>query len=410
MSINYGAASSFAIVAYDNLTNAGTVTGDVAYTTGTPPTFSPAIGGGTVTSPVPITTAINAVLGQINGLTVTSMSNNDLNTEFTNILTINGTKVYGLTGNLINTAPFTIIGGPTDYAVFRVTGTIDFGFSIFASYPQNITFRSISDITLGNGTYSGAYISSALNSNINISNSKIIGRAISRHNINMNSNSTIYLPGFLQITLGLAENYAMLGSQFLYMDNAIDVKGFMGSDFLSYPERPILDSNGIQLFGSIPNAPIVNGAAAKQAIADVNTAIAQYLQLPEVYNGPAVGDLNPIITGPGLYTINGNLTLTTPITLNGSATDIYVFNVTGFINIPNYTNTNLSGGLLPQNVIFIASGYIIVSCYYITNGIYISTGDYAINNYTPLIGRLISIDSHAEIVAPNSSITAPQFA
>ena len=213
----------------------------------------------------------------------------------------------------------------------------------------------------------------------------------------------------MSISLGLAENYAMLGNTYLFMQNAGTVKGFMGSNFLSYPPDPSVDSNGIKLIaGSIPNAPIVNGAAAKQAIADVISAVDKYKLITEVYNGAPVGDLNTIITGPGLYTINNNLTLSTAIALNGSATDIYVFDVTGFIDIPNFTNTSLSGGLLPQNVIFIASGYIIVSCDYTTNGIYISTGDYALNGFTPLIGRLISINSYAQII--NAPITAPQFA
>jgi len=429
MSINYGAASSFAVVAYDNLTNSGTVTGDVAYTTGTAPTFSPAIGGGTVTQPVTpaITDAINVALGQINGLTpVTTISNNNLNTEFSNTLDITGTGTNVYTAaNLTNSAPFTIKGGPNDYAVFRVIGTINFGFSIFASYPQNITFRALSNTTLANGTYSGTYISSMVSSNINISNSKIIGRAFGRHNIDMNSNSTIYLPGFLPpISLGLAENYAMLGSKFLYIDlnnTNSTITGFMGSNFISYTpaqQSYPIDSNGINTNrGTIPNAPIVNGAAAKQAIEDVNTAITQYLNVGEVYNG-AGGDLSAIITAvPGRYTINGNLTTSADVTLTGSATDIYVFNVTGNINITK--NITLSGDLLPQNVIFIASGTIdiqTINTAVTVSGIYISTGNYADIYDSTLTGRLIStctntnntIDGDAG--CGNSTITAPQFA
>ena len=207
------------------------------------------------------------------------------------------------------------------------------------------------------------------------------------------------------ISLGLAENYAMLGSQFLYMDNAIDVKGFMGSDFLSYPERPILDSNGIQLFGSIPNAPIVNGAAAKQAIADVNTAISLYPVVTEVYNG-AGGDLDIIITGPGRYTINGSLTTNADVTLTGPG--IYVFNVTGNITI---TNNIDPGNILPQNVIFIANGSMDIGTNtpVTVSGIYISTGDFVYINNATLTGRLISTDKtnnrYASVI--NSTVTAP---
>ena len=81
----------------------------------------------------------------------------------------------------------------------------------------------------------------------------------------------------MSISLGLAENYAMLGSRYLYLEDVVDVNGFIGSNFLSYPPNSGINSNGIELIaGSIPNAPIVNGAAAKQAIADVKAAVLLY--------------------------------------------------------------------------------------------------------------------------------------
>ena len=418
MSINYGAASSFAIVASNYTDGPGTVTGNVAYNTGLPPTFNPTVGGGTVSLLTPaINAAINAAINQINGLPSTYlMNNNDLNTEFggnTLDITATGTNVYTAT-NLTNSAPFTIIGGLTDYAVFRVTGTILFGYNIFASYPQNVTFIASSDVTITdgnqNGKFNGTYIS---DTKVTISGSTLVGRAISIVNVTVSGfGAKIYLPGFLQfpqITLGLAENYAILGNTYLNFTSAGTVKGFMGSDFLSYAPVPGVDSNGIVLAsGSIPNAPIVNGAAAKQAIDDVNTAIPLYQAVTPVNNIIGPVSLNSIITGPGCYNISGNLTTNADVTLTGTGIYVFVFNVTGFIDIPNFKNTSLSGGLLPQNVIFIASGYIIVSCDYTTNGIYISTGDYALNGFTPLIGRLISINSYAQII--NAPITAPQFA
>jgi len=212
------------------------------------------------------------------------------------------------------------------------------------------------------------------------------------------------------ISLGLAENYAVLGNTYLDIQTAGTVKGFMGSNFLSYPPNPNLDSNGIRLIGSIPNAPIVNGATAKQAIADVNTAISQYLQRPEVYNDLAPFDLNSIITGPGRYTINGNLITNVDVTLRGSATDMYVFISTGSIEIMN--NITLSGDLLPQNVIFIASKNMFLGGSDLSTkyGIYISTSSSFANiEYTNLIGRLICPKARASIFS-SATITAPQFA
>ena len=216
----------------------------------------------------------------------------------------------------------------------------------------------------------------------------------------------------MSITLGLAENYAMLGNKFLYLEDVIDVKGFMGSDFLSYSPLPGINSNGIDLTGSIPNAPIVNGAAAKQAIADVNTAIPLYQAVTPAYppiTGPI--NLNATYISPGRYDIIGDLTTNVDVTLYGTATSIYVFNVTGKIYITN--NISLSG-LLPQNVIFIASDTVYIYNNVTVYGIYISTGNYAFIEGSALTGseltgRLICTGTAINAYTANqkSTIIAP---
>ena len=216
----------------------------------------------------------------------------------------------------------------------------------------------------------------------------------------------------MSISLGLAENYAMLGNKYLFMSYAGTITGFMGSNFLSYPPVPNVDSNGIQLiYGNIPNAPIVNGAAAKQAIDDVKTAIPQYQAVTPQYTGTNI--LNTSYNNPGCYNIIGNLTSNGVITLNGSATDIYVFNVVGvgvgYVGVIDiHDNIILTGELLPQNIIFIASNFI--SIYNSTvYGIYISTGNYVVIDTSTLIGRIISTDETTDgsVANQTSTITAP---
>jgi len=235
----------------------------------------------------------------------------------------------------------------------------------------------------------------------------------------------------MSISLGLAENYAMLGSKYLYMYNAGDVKGFMGSNFLSYPPVPNADSNGIVVGnGSIPNAPIVNGAAALQAIADVTTAVdimddfkdgGSYNGIPINVPIIAAGDqvLNNILTAPkndyiNVYKITGNLTMSAPVDFTVNASTVCIFIVGGDIEID--LNISRTGGILPQNIIFIANGHINIgtSVNSVTvSGIYISTGSSANiegNRFTEskLTGRLISTSINNGFVnIDKSSITAP---
>ncbi len=57
-----------------------------------------------------------------------------------------------------------------------------------------------------------------------------------------------------------------------------------------------------------------------------------------------------LITGlpAGVYTCAVNVTIPGTLTLNGSATDVWVFKITGKLTQSNGIHVNLTGGALPQ--------------------------------------------------------------
>ena len=89
--------------------------------------------------------------------------------------------------------------------------------------------------------------------------------------------------------------------------------------------------------------------------------------------------------------------------VDGKINTIYVFNVTGDIEI---TDDISLLGLLAKNVIFIANGYIEISNSVTVSGIYISTGNYVrMFSTSELTGRIISTDGFVGIT--NATINAP---
>lgn len=65
---------------------------------------------------------------------------------------------------------------------------------------------------------------------------------------------------------------------------------------------------------------------------------------------------------PGTYTWNtpgtagGNVNMTGNITLTGSATDIWIFQIEGILNLASGTNITLAGGAQPKNVFWVVAG------------------------------------------------------
>ena len=68
------------------------------------------------------------------------------------------------------------------------------------------------------------------------------------------------------------------------------------------------------------------------------------------------GTIGGVTLTPGLYTWTSGLNITTDITLSGSATDTWIFQVAGILNLANSAQIILSGGALPQNIVWQVAG------------------------------------------------------
>jgi len=64
---------------------------------------------------------------------------------------------------------------------------------------------------------------------------------------------------------------------------------------------------------------------------------------------------------PGTYTWGSNVTITGDITLTGSASDVWVFQVTGTLTIGNNVKIILAGGALPSNIFWQVTGAVTLS-------------------------------------------------
>ncbi len=70
------------------------------------------------------------------------------------------------------------------------------------------------------------------------------------------------------------------------------------------------------------------------------------------------GNLAGLTLVPGVYTFNGpgNVTITSNVTLSGSATDVWIFQIPGTLSLSSATSIILSGGALASNVFWAVAG------------------------------------------------------
>ncbi len=74
------------------------------------------------------------------------------------------------------------------------------------------------------------------------------------------------------------------------------------------------------------------------------------------FNELASGDLGGQTLAPGLYKWSSSVTMPSNVTISGSATDVWIFQIAGDISMAAGVNITMAGGALPQNVYWQVAG------------------------------------------------------
>lgn len=111
----------------------------------------------------------------------------------------------------------------------------------------------------------------------------------------------------------------------------------------------------------------------------------------------AMSDVNNELQGfpvgglpPGVYTCGVNITIPGDLTLNGNATDIWVFKTTGTLAQDAAMKVLLTGGALPQNVFWQVAGAVTVGSTAQFQGIILGKTAVAFGNLSSINGRILA--------------------
>ena len=117
------------------------------------------------------------------------------------------------------------------------------------------------------------------------------------------------------------------------------------------------------------------------------------------------GTLTDLTLAPGVYEWGSALNIPTDLTLNGGATDVWIFKVAGTLDMAAAKNVILSGGALAKNIFWQVSGAVTIGAGSHFEGIVLGQTSITFGNLASINGRLLA---QTAVVLDATTVTIPQ--
>jgi hypothetical protein len=204
------------------------------------------------------------------------------------------------------------------------------------------------------------------------------------------------------VDLGTAGNYVILAKSAISTVPASAITGDLGlspaaASFitgfsLSLPVGGAFSTSS-QVTGNIyaSDYAVPTPVNLTTAIGDMQTAYTDAAGRPTPdFSELATGEIGGLTLPPGLYKWTNTVTISSDVTLNGSATDVWIFQIAGGITQASGTNVTLTGGALPENVFWQSFGAVEIGTTAHMEGVILSQTSITLNTGASANGRLLA--------------------
>lgn len=147
------------------------------------------------------------------------------------------------------------------------------------------------------------------------------------------------------------------------------------------------------------------------AVADKNTAYTAAAGMALAGGGqttacPGAGAFGNLTITPGVYkcAVNVGIATATNLTLTGSATDVWVFEITGTLTQAAATQVTMAGGALPQNVFWQVSNGVSIGSNAHIEGVIMSATNIQLITGATVKGRLLA---RTGVLMDSNTVTQP---
>ena len=127
------------------------------------------------------------------------------------------------------------------------------------------------------------------------------------------------------------------------------------------------------------------------AIGDMLTAYTDAAGRPTPdFSELATGNIGGLTLPPGLYKWSNTVTIPSSVTLNGSATDVWIFQIAGGITQSSATSVTLTGGAVAKNVFWQVFGVVDIGTTAHMEGVILSQTSITLGTGASVNGRLLA--------------------
>ena len=228
-------------------------------------------------------------------------------------------------------------------------------------------------------------------------------------------------PAALPVSLGTAGNFVILAKSGISTVPASVVTGDIGVSPISSTAITgfslIADStNGFstsaQVTGKVYAADyaVPTPAYMTTAVSDMELAFTDAAGRAADVTELGAGNIGGLTLTPGVYKWGTGLLIPTDVTLTGSATDVWIFEVAQNLTLSSGTKVILAGGALPKNIFWQVSGAVIVGTTAHLEGVVLTQTAVTMATGSSINGRLLAqtaVTLDASTVNSGGDLTAP---
>jgi hypothetical protein len=205
------------------------------------------------------------------------------------------------------------------------------------------------------------------------------------------------------VNLATAGNYVILAKSAITTSAETTITGDIGASPITADSITgfglVLDSGGTYSTSDLVIGKVYASDYAQPthdtlatAVTDMHDAYTDAAARPTPdYLNLGAGSIGGITLLPGVYKWESALSITSAITISGSPTDVWIFQVSGTFNVGSGISVALAGGALPQNIFWQVAGAVTLDTDSQMNGIILAGTAITMNTGATIIGRLLAM-------------------
>jgi hypothetical protein len=219
----------------------------------------------------------------------------------------------------------------------------------------------------------------------------------------------------LPVNLGTAGTFAILAKSGISTIATSAVTGDLGvspmdatyiTGFALTADATNVFSTSMQVTGKVyaANYTIPTPSILTTAIGDMQAAFTDAAGRAPNVTELGAGNIGGMTLPPGVYKWGTGLLLPTSVTLAGSATDVWIFQIAQTLTVSNAASVNLSGGAVAKNIFWQVSGAVALGTTSHFEGIVLGQAKIALGTGASTNGRLLS---QKAVTLENNAVVSP---